>query len=575
MKIAQKKPATNALQLAGAYWWSNDKVFAWSLLLGVLCLNLGIVSISVLMNTWQSTFYQVIQNYDQAGFIKAIIDFGLLMLSFIFLSGYQLYLRMLLHIRWRRWLTDQYLNAWLYAKTYYRLQLMAGDKTDNPDQRVSEDIELFVSLSLRLSLDLVQDIVTILSFIFILWNLSGILLVNVSNYILPIPGYLVWAAIFYAAFGTLYTLKLGRPLVVLDFDQQRYEADFRFSLMRLRENAESIALYSGERREQANFQDRFMNIFHNYLAIATLRKKLLWLTTGYSHISIIFAIAVAAPQYFQGVIHLGQMFQITDAYRRVQEGFSFVVDSFTRIAEWRAVVSRLNNFLLSMYFVNSSLSGDYGLNISKVHHPSLTAKNLTIYLPSGRTLVNDFSLSLKPAEKLLIMGPSGCGKSTLLRALAGIWPYAKGELTFPIKDKIMFVPQKNYLPLSSLHDILLYPNLPKSMPASTLEAALSTCKLDYLIPKLHTLANWSQTLSLGEQQRIAFAQVLLQKPDWLFLDESTSAVDEKTEQVLYHTLLNRLYPTTIISVGHRQTLTNYHSTKLELDQAGCWQLSPT
>ncbi|MBP2654043.1 MAG: transporter protein [Firmicutes bacterium] len=575
MKIVKKKTIVSVLSIAKAYWWSKDKWLAWCLLIGVISLNLGIVYILVQINIWQSTFYQVIQNYDQTGFANAIREFFMLILYLIVMRGYQIYLRMLLHIRWRSWITEHYLNNWLHTKTYYRLQLISGEVTDNPDQRVSEDIELFVALSLKLSLDLVQDAVTILSFIFILWKLSGVYFITIWNYQIPIYGSLVWAAILYAAIGTFCTLKLGRPLITLDFDQQRYEADFRFSLMRLRENAESIALYSGENREKLNFQQRFDRIRNNYLLIAAMRKKLTWLTTGYVHIALILAIIVASPQYFSGQIHLGQMFQITDAYRRVQKGFSFVVDSFTRIAEWQAVVCRLNNFLLSMDLVRVDFPKNYCLNISYPPQAMLTANRLNIYLPNGRPLIKDFSLCLKPAEKIIIVGPSGCGKSTLLRALAGIWPFVSGELALPKGHKIMFVPQKTYLPLNTLHEVLLYPNSLRNIKDSTLEAMLITCKLPYLVKKLHTWNNWSQTLSLGEQQRIAFAQVLLQQPDWLFLDESTSALDEKTEKELYSTLITKLSKASLVSIGHRHTLIQYHTTKLELDTCGSWRLTST
>jgi len=562
----------NTLKIACYYWWSEEKFTAWLLLLAVIALNLGLVYISVRINVWQSTFYQVIQDYNQSGFLKAVSEFGLLAVCYTVLRGYQLYLRLLLHIRWRRWLTGQYLDNWLSNKTYYRLQLIAGDSIDNPDQRLSEDIELFVTLSLRLSLDLLHDVVTILSFIIILWQLSGVLFLSIGTYHVPIYGYLVWAAVCYAFVGTYFTVKLGYPLVGLDFDQQRYEADFRFNLMRLRENAESIALYSGEPSERRTLWDRFQNIFGNFRNIATMRKRLTWLTTGYSQVSALFAILVASPRYFQGQIHLGNMFQIIDAYNRVQTGFSFAIDSFTRIAEWRAVVNRLNNFLLSMELARTRLSGHYKLVVTKSSQPAYRVKDLNLYLPNGENLVHNFSLSLKLGERLLVAGPSGCGKSTLLRAIAGIWPYAQGELIVPTGDKIMFVPQKTYLPLSSLRDVLLYPGFSKNTRSPIIEEALTACKLPYLIDRLSSLENWGQALSLGEQQRIAFAQVLLHRPDWLFLDEATSALDEPTERELYLLLKIRLPQACIVSVGHRQTLLEHHLTRLELDLEGNWRL---
>lgn len=573
MKQRMRKPqkiSIDALKIARAYWWSEEKWMAWILILTVIGLNLGLVYISVRINAWHSIFYQVIQNYNESGFFKAVGEFAALAVCYTLLRGYQLYLRMILHARWRRWMTRQYLDTWLSNQTYYRLQLMTGDATDNPDQRLSEDIELFVTLTLRLSLDLLQDIATILSFVIILWQLSGIVFLSVGPYRIPIYGYLVWAAICYAIVGTYYTVKLGYPLVGLDFNQQRYEADFRYSLMRLRENAESIALYAGEQSEKQNFWERYKRIFGNYLNIAEMRKRLMWLTTGYSQISVVFAILVASPRYFEGKIHLGHMFQIIDAYNRVQTGFSFAIDSFTRIAQWRAVVNRLNSFVLNMDLARPGLPDNYQFTVLKSPKPVYIAKSLTIDLPNGEGLIRHFNLSLKSGERLLIAGPSGCGKSTLLRALAGIWPYVNGEIIVPANDKVMFVPQKAYLPLCTLQGVLLYPGFAKSILEPTMKTTLEVCRIPYLIGKLNTFENWGQVLSLGEQQRVAFAQVLLQKPNWLFLDEATSALDEPTERVIYKLLREKLPQTAIISVGHRNTLLEHHSTKLELDLEGHW-----
>jgi putative ATP-binding cassette transporter len=572
--IRKTKMQSTALDISWRYWLAEEKWLAWALLLGVITLNLGLVAISVLLNTWQSNFYQVIQEYNQRGFLEAVAKFALLATCYTLVRGYQIYLRMMLHIRWRRWLTKYYLNNWLYGRTYYRLQLLANDITDNPDQRLSEDIEMFVSLSLRLSLDLLQDLTTIFSFVVILWQLSGVEIISLGQYQLPIYGYLVWAAIIYAAIGTYYTLRVGRPLVNLDFDQQRYEADFRFGLMRLRENAESVALYNGENYENLNFGEKFQRIFGNYLNIAMLRKRLTWLSTGYDQVSSIFAVFVASPRYFKGEFHLGQMFQIIDAYHRVQSGFSFIIDSFARIAEWRAVVNRLDSFLISMDFVRTALPNTHQMKVVPVSQSVFKVQHLNIFLPNGNNLIKNINLSLSPRERLLVVGPSGYGKSTLLRALAGIWPYATGELYIPSDRKIMFVPQKTYMPLRSLREILLYPERSANIKNAALENILYSCKLPYLIPKLNVIDNWGQTLSLGEQQRIAFAQIHLQRPDWLFLDEATSALDEKTEREMYSLLTKQLPHTSIVSVGHRQALTEYHLTKLEIGSNGWWQLTP-
>ncbi|WP_378954680.1 ABC transporter ATP-binding protein/permease [Pelosinus sp. sgz500959] len=559
-------------KIARAYWFSEEKWSAWGLLLTVIALNLGIVYILVLLNLWQVSFYEVIQNYNYSGFIQAIKEYSLLAACLVIVRGYQIYARMILHIRWRRWMTQRYLSDWLWNKTYYLLNISVGHDMDNPDQRISEDVELFVWLTLRLSLDLLQDVVTILSFISILWNLSGVLYISVMGYHLPIYGYLVWAAIIYAGFGTYWTVRMGQPLVKMDFDQQRYEADFRFSLMRLRENAESIALYDGEKQEKWNCSKDFKQIVGNYLKIILVRKRLMWLTTGYTQVSAVFASLVAAPRYFSSHIHLGQMFQIVDAYHHVQTGFSFVIDSFTRIAHWRAVVNRLTHFLVSMEMVRTQSAVAYQLVICKKKCKEYSVENLNVFLPDDTPLLSNFSLSLHGAERLLIMGPSGCGKSTLLRTFAGIWPYASGKMIVPEGEKIMFVPQKSYMPLASLRDIFQYPGLEKMVSDEELQFILIKCKLEHLFDKLDIVIDWGQVLSLGEQQRVAFVRVLLQKPYWLFLDEATSALDEQIEEQIYKMLIEKLSKTSIVSVGHRRTLMAYHQTRLQLDNDKNWKI---
>lgn len=563
----------SAWRIARAYWFSREKRTAWSLLLVVIALNLGLVYIMVLINAWHSVFYQMIQTYNYGGFVDSILRFALLAALFIFVKGCQIYMRMLLHISWRRWLTEHYLSAWLAYKTYYRMQLTGSELADNPDQRISEDVELFVRLTLRLSLDLLQDAVSVLSFVFILWNLSGVFYLSIGETVVPVYGYLVWAAILYAGLGSYLTIRWGRPLVRLDYNQERYEADFRYSLVRIRENAESIALYAGEMQEKNNCLGHFMHIVENFLKIITIRRKLMWLTTAYSQVAVIFGILVAAPRYFSSQIHLGQMFQVIDAYNHVQQAFSFIIDSFTQLAQWRAVVNRLNNFLLCMEVIGSepaALSREYSRQSYKIEY---SLKQIRVFRPDGGVLVKDITLGLRAGQRLLVTGPSGCGKSTFLRTLAGLWPYAKGHLAVSGAPKTMFVPQKNYMPLATLRDVLVYPRMAKPSEDAILKKMLVACQLPQLQELLDKSGDWGQILSLGEQQRVAFVRVLLFQPDWLFLDEATSALDEKTESVLYALITRLLTHTAIVSVGHRNTLFTYHQERLELDGKGNWCLS--
>lgn len=560
-----------AWRIARTYWFSEEKWSAWLLLSGVIILNLLLVYVTVQLNLWQGTFYDAIQNFNYEGFLQIMEQYALLGVLFIIVKGYQIYVRMLLHLRWRRWLTERYLSAWLKKKSYYRLQLMAGNATDNPDQRISEDIELFVRLTLRLSVDFLQDVVTVFSFVIILWNLSGVFYLPVGGQHIPIYGYLVWLALAYAIAGTYWTLKIGRPLVRLEYEQQRCEADFRFSLVRVREYAESIALYSGEENEKKNCMKHFNEIVVNFLQIIDVRKRLMWLTTGYSKISVIFAALIASPLYFRGQIHFGQMFQIIDAYNHVQVGFSFIIDSFTQLAQWRAVINRLNNFLTCLEAVQTEDRSQPEV-VSRQHHGDFYLEGVQVFQPNGQTLVQDLTLTLPGSQSLLITGPSGCGKSTLLRTLAGIWPYASGRIRIPRQARIMFVPQKSYMPINTLREVLLYPGLARPVNDADLQAVLTACRLRQLTGRLDEWLDWGQALSLGEQQRLAFARALLQRPDWLFLDEATSALDETTEQAVYRLAVKTLTKTTIISVGHRSTLVHYHQNRLLLGGDGSWEL---
>jgi putative ATP-binding cassette transporter len=413
-------------------------------------------------------------------------------------------------------------------------------------------------------------VVTLISFIAILWRLSGELTVPVGSWQVVIPGYLVWAAAGYAIVGTWLTVKIGRPLVGLNFNQQRYEADFRFSLVRLRENSESVAFYSGEEQERLHFLDRFRLVFSNFRHLMTQQKKLTWFTSGYFQIAIIFPYVVAGPRYFAGQIQLGGLMQIASAFGRVQDALSFIVDTYPELAEWRAVVNRLLGFVNHMQEVRT-LPGD-GIQAKRTDSPVFSVKELNVDLPDGSALLKAICLTIGPGDSLLITGASGCGKSTLMRSFAGLWPFGTGHIEIPEGKKIMFVPQRPYMPLGSLRNALLYPNASAIVNDAAIRSVMVQCKLEELIAKLDHADNWSQILSLGEQQRIAFARMLLTRPDWLFLDEATSALDEPTERQLYRTLREQLPNTAIISIGHRNTLHSFHTKKLNLTTGGTWSI---
>jgi len=556
----------DAWGLAGPYWRSEDRWAARGLLVVVVALTLGIVYINVLINRWNNTFYNALQDKNYSVFVHQLIRFSWLAGLYIVVAVYQLYLNQMLQIRWRRWLTERYLGAWLSDGAYYQMQLAAGE-TDNPDQRIAEDLRLFVAGALALSIGGLRAAVTLVSFVAILWGLSGPLTLPLGGSSIAVPGYMVWAALVYAIIGTWLTNRIGIPLVRLNFDQQRYEADFRFGLVRFRENAEGVALYHGEADELRGFRERFGAVVRNWWGIIRWQKRLTWFTAGYAQAAIIFPFIVAAPHYFRGQILLGGLVQTATAFGQVQDSLSFIVSSYTDIAAWRSVVDRLVGFEHALDRVRSQAAGG-GIARTDGDAERLTLEGVELDLPDGQRLVAGVNLSLGPGDTALLAGPSGVGKSTLLRAIAGIWPFGRGEIRVPHEARILFLPQKPYLPIGSLREVVSYPMPTGGVDAATLREALEAVGLPELAGRLEETGHWALQLSPGEQQRIAFARALVQKPDWLFLDEATSALDEPTEARLYQLVRERLPGSAVFSVGHRGTLRPFHARQLAVRPNG-------
>ena len=552
----------NVWLLTRSYWQSEERVKAFALLAVIIALTLAVVYVIVLINDWFNVFYEALQNYDTEKIFDELIHFSWLAALYIILMVYSFYLQQVLIINWRRWLTDRYIDEWLRNKTYYRLQVFGAD-TDNPDQRISEDVRLFVEMTLTFSIGVLKAVCTFVSFVVVLYKISGPLDFTLMGHSFHIEGYMVWVALVYSALGTWVTHVAGKKLVDLNFVQQRYEADFRFSMMRMRENAESIAFYSGEGREGSVFKKRFTLLLDNFWKIIQKRKQLIWINSGYSQIAIIFPLVVAMPRYLAHQITLGGLMQVSNSFQQVQTSLSYFVDMYASVAEWQSVVNRLTGFGLHMREVKQEkLQPDLQRTEAQ---GAITAEGLDITLPDGRVLVENASFTLPGGKNILIKGPSGSGKSTLLRVLAGIWPYVKGRLAMPEAGETMFIPQKPYLPLGTLREALLYPGS-KSCTDEELISVLKECSIGYLADSLYVEADWSHVLSGGEQQRVAFARALLYKPAWLFLDEATSALDEATERAMYTLLAEKMPQTTVISIGHRSTLNSFHSAGLFLDK---------
>ncbi len=555
--------AASLWRLTKPYWTSDDRFAAWALFAIVIGLTIFGVYLEVLFNEWNNVFYTALQERDRPVFEKQMLVF--IGLAFLFIVNFIVsrYAMQWLTIRWRKWLTRRYVAAWLDNRIYYRFQL-TGAETDNPDQRIAEDVKLFVTTTLSLITQLLDAVLTLGAFLTILWTLSGAFSITLFGHTIDIPGYMVWAALFYAVIGTWLTHLVGKPLVPLNYAQQRYEADFRYDLVRLRENSEQVALYGGEKRESENFARRFAGIAANWYGLMWATLKLNTFTSFYSQAAIIFPFVVAAPRYFNNSIQLGGLMQIASAFGQVQRALSFFVSAYAQLADWKSVVDRLLDFEAAIAKAEIEAKAN-PLQTREGAAPALA--QVHVALPNGATLIANAAARVEPGNRVLLTGPSGSGKSTLFRALAGLWPFGRGVVETPPPGAALFLPQKPYMPIASLREALLYPNV-DGVDDATLKATLADVKLAHLAGRLDEVAHWGQALSPGEQQRLAVARALLAKPKFLFLDEATAALDEATEAHLYALIGERLKDTGIVSIGHRPALRQFHNKFWRVEPGG-------
>ena len=548
--------------LAKPYWVSGARRKGVILLCSVVGFTLALVWVEVQFNDWNKGFYDTFEHKDRLGFYLELGRFAFLAVLFIVLAVYKQYLQQMLMIEWRAWLTDTYLQDWLDGQAYYRLQLLDRG-TDNPDQRIADDLNGFVDLTLSLSLGLLSAIVTLVSFVGILWVISGPLEVGGVT----IPGYMVWVALLYAIAGTWLTHLIGQPLIGMNFARQRVEADFRFALVRLRENSEGVALYRGEAGELAGFKARFADVIAKWWAIMQKQKQVTWFTAFYAQLAIIFPFVVSAPRYFSGAAPLGSIFQAASAFGQVQGALSWFIGAYPSFANWRATVERLTGFTQALARARAEadrLDGDR----LEGEDAGLTLEHLVISLPQGSPLLGDTSLRLAPGESVFVTGPSGSGKSTLFRSIAGIWPYWQGRILLPKGARLLFLPQKAYLPIGTLKNAIAYPAQADAVSDAEVTEALVAVGLGALQGDLARDENWGQVLSGGEQQRVAFARALINRPEWLFLDEASAALPEQAQAEMYSLMRERLPQTTLVSIGHRESLAQFHQRRLR------WQVTP-
>lgn len=566
--------AGKAWRLSTPYFSSDEKWKARALLAAIVALNLGAVYMLVLINEWNRVFYDALQNKDAAVFWRELGRFTYLAFGFIVIAVYRFYLTQLLEMRWRSWMTRHYLDRWLDRQRFYQMELARyarGENAppDNPDQRLAEDMNLFTSYTVGLSMGLLNAVVTLVSFVGILWSLSGSFGFTFQGTAYDIPGFMVWMAVVYCLLGSIATHYIGRPQIALNFQQQRYEADFRHHLVRVREYSESIALDKGEPVERHQLGLRFSDVLGNYLKLINAQKRLTWFTAGFGQAAVVFPFIVAAPRFFSGAIQLGELMQIASAFGRVQDSLSWFVDNYSNLAAWRATTDRITSFEDSFAALRhqdtasaQAASGD----------DSLAIDELQLALPGGVALLGVHGLRLAPGDTVLVKGPSGSGKSTLFRGLAGIWPWAQRKLRLPadFANRAMFLPQRPYFPNGRLRDALAYPEPAEKHSDAELQQALRDALLPDLVSRLDEHDAWGQKLSGGEQQRLAIARALLKQPRWLFADEATSALDEAAEATLYARLRERVKEQNgaLVSIAHRPAVAGYHERQWTLVPGG-------
>ena len=550
------------------YWNSEEKKSARLYLAAIITLTIAAVYMTLLLNEWFNSFYSALQNYDSDAVYRGLLRFTGLAFAHIAFAVYSYYLQQRLALRWRKWMTKNYLAKWTGQQMYYRLEMFSQGTADNPDQRISEDINLFTARTLSFMSGLLRSATTIVCFIFVLWNLSEILSFSAAGQEFHIYGYLVWTALAYSVLGTWITHKVGHRLVSLNYLQQKLEADFRFSMVRLRETAESVAFYNGAAKEESFLSNRFMTLLRNTLFIIKKQKQLSWLTNSYAQIAIIFPFVVAVPRYLSQNISLGGLMQIANCFGKVQDAMSYFVDVYASLAEWQSCAERLLSFDKHIVAIEKETEEKSGSFVREETHDRLRLTDVTISVPAMdenkriREIISSASCSIKSGEHVILKGPSGSGKSTLLRTLAGFWPYVKGHISMPAPSEMMFIPQKPYIPMGTSAEAASYPL--ETADEEILSSLLVECGLSHLMEKPDTEADWSHILSLGEQQKLAFVRVFLRKPKWVFLDEATSAMDEETEEKMYR-LLTALPGTTVISIGHRSTLDKWHNRVLRIE----------
>ena len=557
------------MRLAGPYFVSEEKWRAWGMTAAVIALTLLQIGIQVRLNWWNKDFFDALEQRNWQAFVSQLLLFAGWASAGMITAVYQLYMKQLLQLHWRRWVTHRLVHEWLEDGRHYQLNFLGAHGIDNPDQRISENVRNAIEMSTEFALGIMNAVLTLVSFVGVLWIVSGTLDLAIGGTELHIPGYMVFAALIYAVVGSGLTWLVGRPIVGANLRQTAAEADYRFALMRLREYSESVALIRGEPDEMISLHGFFGRVMDATRYLMRTQRRLMWLTSGYGMIGMVYPTLIASPRYFSGAITLGGLMQITGAFVQVQGSLTWFVDNFSRLAEWRSHVERLleleqvlGTTLVAMGENEESVS--IAIVEEKQEDEVLAFEALQIAHSDGSVVISEANAKIARGERVLIVGESGSGKSTLFRAIAGLWPWGAGTIYLPSRAGMMFMPQRPYLPLGSLRAAVTYPAPPKKFSKKVVRGALDKVGLGELGARLDDEERWDRVLSGGEQQRVAFARLFLHKPSWVFLDEATSALDDDSQDAMMQLLLDELPDATIISIAHRPGMAAFHQRTLGL-----------
>jgi vitamin B12/bleomycin/antimicrobial peptide transport system ATP-binding/permease protein len=562
------------IRLAGPVFASDEKWMVRLLALGVIALSLSQIAVQIRLNLWNAEFFNALEARNWLAFIETMWIFALLASASMGIAVYQVYLKQLLQLRWRRWLTARLVDGWLENGHHYQVNFI-GAGVENPDQRIAENAHFATDMAVDFTLGILNALLTLVSFLGILWTLSGVLHFAVFSTTVEVPGFMVGAALLYASIGTSITYYVGRPIITANIRQNKSEADYRFALMRLRENSEGVALIRGEDDERKGLAGFFAQVYAATKYLMQTQRRLMWLTSAYGMVGMVYPTLVASPLYFAGTMTLGGLMQTGAAFGQVQSGLNWFVDNFPRLAEWRSHVERVLEFEAVLRTrAEAALESGEAASIAVVEAlpgdsagEFLAFNDLQIAHADGSLVIGETNTTIRKGEKVLIVGQSGSGKSTLFRAIAGLWPWGTGTIQVPPRSTMMFMPQRPYLPLGTLRAALAYPAAERHFDKPALKRVLKRCNLEYLVERLDEQHRWDRVLSGGELQRVAFARLLLHKPGWVFMDEATAALDDHSQASMMKLFDHELAGSTLVSIAHRAGLDAFHDRTLGLVKA--------